>query len=259
MTKLDLRTCKSTEINVDRNAIGALELNKWTRFLSAWGNPVANFTLHEHYGTGRTYNFSFAGVRELTFFVNENCCAVENLENFNILIESFGDLSQKQMNSNDWECKFLQTIGYQTPNGLVVNNVCTKIIDDLSIFTASDFPLFNSEGEEPSTRTAIKPRGHIVNQEDLIESEELETSTKPRESMEESSLASNMFNVNIETFEEKRTTTLDPLSYTAHVEEIFPTTESYEKKNEQGILKTAKKKVVGWKNKVVKKWNDWVG
>lgn len=217
---------------------------------------MKNFTLHEHYGTGRTYNFSFAGVRELTFFVNENCCAVENLENFNILVESFGDLSQKQMNFNDWECKFLQNIGYQTPTGLVVNNVCTKIIDD---FIASDFPLFSSEGEESTTQTAMKPRGHIVNQEDLIESEELETSTKPRESMEDSSLLPNMFNVNIETFEEKRTTTSDPLSYTAHVEEIFPTTESYEKKNEKGILKTVKKKVVGWKNKVVKKWNDWVG
>lgn len=66
-TKLDLRTCKSTEVVVDKNELELLELNKWTRFVSAWGNPVKTVILHEHYGTGRHYNFSFALVSEITF------------------------------------------------------------------------------------------------------------------------------------------------------------------------------------------------
>lgn len=261
LKQLDLRTCKSTEINVDKNEIEVLELNKWTRFLSAWGNPVTTFTLHEHYGTGRNYNFSFEAVKEITFFVNENCCAVENLENFSILIQSFGDLSQKLFDVNDWKCKFAKTIGYQTPAGFVVNNVCTRTSQDRPIFTASDFPAEETTTEKTfSLPTTLRSRAHIINQEDLIDSDEYETTTKPRESMEDSSV-NNMFTMNIETLEEKRTSTTDPFSFTANVEEIFPTTteESYEEKNERGILKTVKKKVGGWKDKVVRKWNEWIG
>jgi hypothetical protein len=260
---LKLRTCKSTEINVDKNEIEDLELNKWTRFLSAWGNPVKTFTLHEHYGNGRSYNFSFVSVNEITFFVNEHCCTVENLENFEILIQSFGDLSQKRFNVDNWRCKFVKSIGYQTPTGLVVNNVCTKISQEQTIFTASDFS--HSSAEKTSTERIYAPlssRTHIFNEEDLIDSDERETSTKPRESMEDSSFSTNIFSgMNIETLEEKRTTTSDPLSYTAYVQEFFPTTteESYEEKCEKGILKTVKKKVTGWKNKIVNKWKDWVG
>lgn len=265
LKRLNLRTCKSTEINIDSNEIETLELNKWTRFVSAWKNPVKNFILNEHYGTGRSYNFSFAAVTEITFFVNEHCCTVENLENFGVLIQSFGDLSQKQFDEHDWRCKFLKSIGYQTPTGLVVNNICTKISSQ-SIFTASDFPSLSSEETtttEIFTQTTLKSTRMIINQEDLIDSDERETSTKPRESIEEdSSLATNIFTgMNIETLEEKRTTTAAPLSYTANVQEFFPATteESYEEKCEKGILKTVKKKVGGWKDKVVKKWNDWVG
>lgn len=265
MKILNLRGCKSTEINVDNNAIEDLELNKWTRFISAWGNPIKNFTLHEHYGTGRSYNFSFSRVRELTFYVNEHCCAVENLENFEILIGAFGDLSQKAFVASDWQCKFLQNVGYQTPKGLVFNNVCTKISSDYPLFTASDFPPLGFDTEEstavlsPAEPTTHRSRGNIINPEDLIESEEIESTSKPRESLEDDSDTRSIYNVEIETLEERRTTTPDPYSVTASVQEIFPTTQSYEKTNEKGILKTVKKKVIGWKDKVVKKWNEWVG
>jgi hypothetical protein len=265
-THLNLRTCKSTEINIDNNPIEDLELNKWTRFLSAWGNPVKTFTLHEHYGTGRSYNLSFAGVTELTFFVNEHCCAVENLENFEILIGAFGDLSLKGFEPKDWKCKFLQNIGYQTPKGLVVNNVCTKTSPNPPPFTVSDFPPLGADIEEstavlsPPEPTTSRPHGNIVNPEDFIESEELETlTTKPRESMEDNSDTRSLYNVDIETLDETRTTTSDPNVVTAHVQEIIPTTESYETTNEKGIWKTMKRKVVGWKDKAAKKWNEWVG
>lgn len=196
---------------------------------------------------------------------------MENLENFDILVGAFGDLSQKGLKSSDWSCKFLQTIGYQTPKGLVVNNVCKNNAQNMPVVAASDFI---SLGEEEESTTGLNSmetttkydslesststnRSGIVNPEDLIESEE--TSTKPRESLEEDdSDTKSMFNVNIETLDETRTT-LPPDTYTASVQEIFPTTESYEKTNEKGILKTVKNKVVGWKNKVVRKWNDWVG
>lgn len=262
---LDLRTCKSTEISVDKNLLEVLELNKWTRFISAWGNPIKKFTLHEHYGTGRGYNFSFTQVDEITFFVNENCCTVENLENFFILTQSFGDLSHKKLDVNDWKCKFLKTSDYQTPSGRIVNNVCTKQKQVEGIFTATD-SIVSSE-EEISTESrlveATEPtllmaqRGNIHNQEDFIESDEL--TIKPRESMEDDT--SGLFvGMNIETLEESDTTPVSDF-HTAFVQEIFPTTtdKAYEEKCEKGIYKTVKKKVIGWKDKAVKKWNDWVG
>lgn len=259
LKQLDLTACKSTEINVDKNQLESLELNKWTRYVSAWGNPIKNFSLHEHYGTGRNYNFSFVQVSTITFFVNENCCTKENLENFFILTQSFGDLSQKGFDVNDWRCSFLKTVGYQTPTGLVVNNVCTKISEDHATNPTSEEETTTAWNFVLPTRTTGKPRARIFNEEDYIESKELETTTKPRESMEDLALSPNIFSgLNIETLGDRRNS-LDPESATAHVAEIFPTTESYEKKCEKGILKTVKVKVVGWKDKVVRKWNDWVG
>lgn len=261
LRSLDLRTCKSTEIVIDKNEIETLELNKWTRFVSAWENPINKFVLHEHYGTGRNYNFSFSLVNEITFFVNENCCTTENLENFFILIQSFGDLNQKGFDVHDWRCKFLKTIGYETHNGFVVNNVCNKILD---IPATSFSPVEKSTEPFDTTiaRSTGRPLSGIRNQEDIISSDE--ATPKPRESLEDSVssilLSPNIFTgLNIETLNEKRTTTEIPTA-TAYVEEIFPTTEeSYEKKCEKGILKTVKTKVVGWKDKAVRKWNDWVG
>lgn len=258
-TKLDLRTCKSTEVVIDKNEIETLELNKWTRFVSAWGNPIMSLVLHEHYGTGRHYNFSFALVNQITFYINENCCTVENLENFFILTQSFGDLAQKGFNVNDWRCELLKSIGYQTQNGLVVNNVCTKN----SQAPTQVVPVVESEETTltytiPPSRTTGKPRA-IQNQEDFIASSEFESTTKPRESMEDLSLSPSIFTgLNIETLNEKRTTSV-PDSFTAHVEEVFSTTESYEEKCEKGILKNVKTKIGGWKDKTVKKWNDWFG
>lgn len=270
LTKLDLRTCKSTEIILDKNALESLELNKWTRFVSAWGNPVKSFVLHEHYGTGRNYNFSFALVDEITFYVNENCCTVDNLENFSILTQSFGDLAQKGFVVTDWKCSYLKTIGYQTQNGLVVNNVCSKISPSSLPVTASAVVESTTKRayEESTTewsyilptRTTSKPRVGIYNQEDYVSSDEIQSTTKPRESMEDLSLSPSIFSgLNIETLNEKRTST-EPSSFTAHVEQVFPTTEnSYEEQCEKGILKTVKTKIIGWKDKAARKWNDWVG
>lgn len=261
IANLSFRDCKSTEIIADKNKLESVELNKWTRVVSAWGNPIKKFSLHEHYGTGRHYNFSFTQVNEITFFVNENCCTKENLENFYILTQSFGDLSEKRFDVNDWRCEFLKTIGYETNQGLVVNNVCKKLSQ-----TSVTEP---TELEEETTgwtytkpiRTTLQPRSRIFNQEDFIESDESPTTVKPRESMEDLSLSNNIFTgLNIETLSESRTTT-EANGDSAFVQEIFPTTteESYEKKCEKGILKTVKTKVSGWKDKVVRKWNDWVG
>lgn len=246
LKELDLRTCKSTEINVDKNEIERLELNKWTRFVSATGgNQIKTLILHEHYGTGRTYNFSFSEVNEIVFFVNKNCCTLESLENFYLLTQSFGDLGNKDLDVNEWNCRFSQTLEYITPNGLVANNVCTK--SAASIISTEKETLFS---------TTRNPEDFVTNGESQPSS-----SLKPRESMEDTSLSTNIFSgMNIETLNEKLTTT-EANSYTGYVEEVSLTSNenSYEKKCEKGIFKTVKTKVIGWKNKVVTKWNDWVG
>lgn len=262
---LDLSLCRATDINIDKNQLAALELNKWTRFVSAWGNPIKSFTLHEHYGTGRSYNFSFTQVDEITFFVNENCCTAENLENFAILTQSFGDLAHKRLDVTEWSCRFLKTRGYMTRNGQVLNNVCTKSTEPDFAYSAKDFPSLSEEDSATefsvvSKRpTVLLGARVIVNPEDFVESDEL--TTKPRESMEEDSLPSSLFTgMNIETLAEKRTTTPAPESFTAFVQEVPSFIEtSYEETCEKGILKTMKRKVTGWKNKAVKKWNDWFG
>lgn len=247
LKELDLRTCKSTEINVDKNQIKALELNKWTRFVSAWGNPIQKLSLHEHYGTGRNYNFSFTEVNEITFFVNENCCTPENLENFYILTQSFGDLGQKRLDVNDWRCKFLKTVGYQTPSGAVVNNVCSKIkLDD---------PIPSSEEITTTTETRLIPAVRINSLDDTTS-----TTMRTRESMERTDSSSDLFSgMNIETLPEReRRTTIEPNP--AFVEELFPTSEKPNfKLVGDSYYKVAKTKVVGWKDTAVKKWNDWFG
>jgi hypothetical protein len=195
-----------------------LELNKWTRFTSAWKNPLKKLILHENYGTGRFYNISFDLMEEIVFFVNEDCCTLENLENFQIVIHSFGDLSTKKLDVNEWICKFEKTVEYQSQNGRVLNNVCRR--QNNSIVSDS----------ESSTKDEIR-------------------------SIEDSSPNPNIFvGKNIETLGE---TTHDPDTETAIVVEI--STLTYDEKVEKGIWKSLKRKVSGWKNKAVKKWNDWTG
>lgn len=101
----------------------------------------------------------------------------------------------------------------------------------------------------------------IYNIEDYLDSDEIPSTQKPRESMEDTSPSSpSIFHgMNIETLAERRTTTAEPGSFTAYIEEIYPTEDPNEKKMEKGIYKTVKTKVVGWKDKVVRKWNEWVG
>lgn len=126
LSELNLVACRAAEIHIDNNELSEIELNKWTKVVTAWGNPVKKFILHEHYGTSRSYNFSFHNVSEIVFFVHEHCCSVENLENFYILTMSFGDLSEKNLDVNDWNCMFRRNVGYQSDKGYVTNNVCER-------------------------------------------------------------------------------------------------------------------------------------
>lgn len=144
--KLDFIACKSSEINVDGNDLEVIELNKWTKKISARGNPVKKLILHEHYGAGRYYNFSFNEVSEIVFYVHEHCCTAENLENFELLTKAFGDLSQKDLRTNEWICVFLKSVGYETSNGFVVNNVCTK----MNGMPASSITIIRTEDDSES-------------------------------------------------------------------------------------------------------------
>lgn len=219
LKKLNLKNCQSVEIIIDENELELIELNKWTRFTSAWNNPLKKLILHENYGTGRFYNFSFDFIDEIIFFVNENCCTLENLENFQILIHSFGDLNSKNFDVNEWNCKFEKTVEYETQNGNVLNNVCHRKL------------------ESSSTMKIIK---------------------KERESIEDTdSQNQNIFvGMNIETLNE---TTFDPDIETKAIVVEVSTLVYDEIAVEKGIWKSMKKKVSGWKNKALKKWNDWTG
>lgn len=135
----------------------------------------------------------------------------------------------------------MKTIGYQTQNGFVVNNVCTKISENVPVVRdgGSEATTAWTYLEPSTTRMTAKPRAAIQNPEDFIGSNEFESSN------EEFSLSPGIFTgLNIETLNERRST--DPNSFKAHVEE-------------KGILKTVKTKVVGWKNSTVRKWNEWFG
>lgn len=207
LKNISFKTCQSVEIIVDENDLEILELNKFTRFASAWKNPLKTLILHEAYGTGRFFNISTDFLDEITFFVNEDCCTIEYLEDFQTVIHSFGDLSRKNFTLNEWHCKFEKTVEYQSQNGRVLNNVCRRQINSLVI-----------KSESTTTKTDI-----------------------------ESIFAE---------FE----TTIDPeTEEMANVVEISTSTLSYDEIVEKGIWKSMKRKVSGWKNRAMKKWNDWVG
>ena len=282
--KLDLTYCKSTEINVERNQLEEIGLNKWNRLLTAWENPIKNFTLHEHYGVGRTYNLTFDAVNEITFFVNEQCCTRENLETFGVMVQSFGDLSTKGFDIQDWTCQLLKSVGYQSQAGMVVNVVCkhnsasagnaipTYVRPAPEVTSAPEVTPAPAEFPTTTRKTSIT---NIRNVEDSDSEEDdssfydrlttpshedmTESTVKPRESMEDLAkpAGDSLFTgINIETLDETRSTTVDPSLY-AGDDEDYSTTESYEKKCEKGIIKVVKKKVGEWKDAAVKKWNKW--
>ncbi|CAO1385340.1 unnamed protein product [Diamesa tonsa] len=290
--KLDLTYCKSTEINVERNQLEEIGLNKWNRLLTAWANPIKNFTLHEHYGVGRTYNFTFDAVDEITFFVNEQCCTKENLESFGVMVQSFGDLSTKNFEIHDWTCKLLKSVGYQSQAGMVVNVVCEKNSPSAAnvnpayvrpvpeVTSAPEVNFAPKDANAPEyafaptelpTTTRKTSITNIRNAEDSDSNSEeddtsfynrlttptIESTVKPRESMEDLAkpAGDSLFTgINIETLDETRSTTVDP-SFYAGDDEYISTTESYEKKCEKGIIKVVKKKVVEWKDAAVRWWN----
>jgi hypothetical protein len=206
-----------------------IELNKWTRVVSAWGNPVKKLILHEHYGAGRSYNFSFAEVNEIVFFVHEHCCTVENLENFNILVSSFGDLSTKNLNTNEWMCIYLKNIGYETPNGFVVNDVCTKINQHVTEIITENL-------KEHSEITSTTERDLTYKDYESFFEDTSNSSTENRNSMND--------------FDEASTT-----EEIANVEEIFPSTTE-----KQGLWKSltgsVKSTAKEWKVKVKETWKD---
>lgn len=154
LSELNLFACKSAEINVERNRLREIQLNKWTQVVTAWDNPVEKVVLHEHYGTGRAYNFSFSDVKEIVFYVHEHCCSIENLENFYILTLSFGDLSNKNLDVNDWDCKFKKNIGYNSDKGYVTNNVCVRN-EEVKTVTAAFVPTTEKSMFSPEFNTEI--------------------------------------------------------------------------------------------------------
>lgn len=260
LSELDLSACKSGEINVDNNNLSEIQLNKWTKIVSAWENPVKKLVLHEHYGTGHTYNFSFNDVSEIVFFVHEQCCSVENLENFYILTLSFGDLSEKKLNVVDWNCKFRKNIKYDSDKGYITNNVCVKNGSKI-LGKDSRINIFETSTSEPQTSTeSFKVNSVSDTTTELSTTELLKTTsistiepTKSPEPTEQSTFYK---------FLHPSSTTpeasIDSDEYTANIEE-FTTTESSETATEKGVWKTLKKKVGGLKSSVVSKWNTWVG
>ncbi|CAO1390442.1 unnamed protein product [Diamesa serratosioi] len=278
--KLDLTYCKSTEINIERNQLEEIGLNKWNRLLTAWENPIRNFTIHEHYGVGRTYNFTFNAVNEITFFVNEECCTKENLETFSVMIQSFGDLSTKGFEIDDWTCQLLKSVGYQSKAGMVVNVVCKN---NSPTVNANVVPVYVRPTTEatpaPVPVTTRKPSlSHIRNVEDSESQEEdninvfeetptstsqtiyqdpAESTAKPRESMEDlikPAVDSLFTGINIETLDETRSTTVNPSLYGGEEQNTTTTDSEYEKKCEKGIVKVVKKKFFQLKDAAVKSW-----
>lgn len=272
--KLDLTYCKSTEINVERNQLEEIGLNKWNRLLTAWENPIKNFTLHEHYGVGRTYNFTFDAVNEITFFVNEQCCTKENLESFGVMVQSFGDLATKGFEIDDWTCQLLKSVGYESQAGMVVNVVCKNNFPSVNANVVPTYvkPEADSTLEpvrvlsEIPVTTMKSSVSNIRNAEDSTSQEEYDfidpstiTTMKTRESMEDASKQAEdtlFTGINIETLDEKRSTTVNPSLYNGEDQDIS-TTESYEEKCEKGLGKVIKKKYFQIKDAVVTKWKNW--
>lgn len=230
LMKLDLVGCKSSEIKVDENNLEVIELNKWTKKISARGNPVKKLILHEHYGAGRYYNFSFKEVSEIIFFVHEHCCNAENLENFELLTQAFGDLSQKDLKIDEWICVFLKSVGYETSNGFVINNVCTKMngmppTRIVSSFTGKINEVLSNNDSQSNLTATLRSNGAIFDKTKFD------------------------YDSTIKDFEQ------------ANVEEIIVanTTESYETTAKKGLWKTIKNKASGLKESVVRKWENWIG
>ncbi|CAG9803059.1 unnamed protein product [Chironomus riparius] len=258
LSQLDLSACKSVEVNIDNNNLSEIQLNKWTKTVSAWENPVKKLVLHEHYGTGRTYNFTFNDVSEIVFFVHEHCCSVENLENFYILTLSFGDLSEKKLNAKNWKCKFRKNIGYETDKGYITNNVCVKDEDQILSLKSRTNVLEESTFEsiivESSTKTISESqtKPSTTEQYKITSTSSMELTISP-ETTEQS-----IQYVSHETSSTTQEPALDTDEMLANIEE-FTTTESSETATEKGVWKSLKKKVGGLKTSVVSKWNTWVG
>lgn len=257
LQELDLVACKSTEINVDKNELRRIELGKFTRIVSAWDNPVEELVLHEHYGTGRAYNFSFARVNQIVFFVHELCCTVENLENFYILIQSFGDLNSKGFNVNDWSCTFDKTVGYDTSSGFVTNNVCRKVRNLVNVADTTTTLAPTTPQTTTTTRRPLTTRRYIQNIEDTIFSGEVES----REQLENIGSARPPLFTSFEIagMETSGRSRVEASTHEFEADVVESTTEDYEKKAEKGLWKTIKKNASKLKNNVVRKWNDWVG
>lgn len=265
LSELDLSACKSIEINVDNNNLREIQLNKWTKIVSAWENPVKKLVLHEHYGTGRTYNFSFNDVSEIVFFVHEQCCSVENLENFYILTLSFGDLSEKKLNSNEWNCKFRKTIGYESDKGYITNNVCVKDVNLIANLSTMSRTNVLETSTEPHTSTeSIKitsePHRSTESIKTILELQTTSLSmTKLYKVTSASSVEPNIIPESTEqSMKNEKQITSSTIEPYIDIDE-FTTGQSSETTTEKGVWKTLTKKVGGLKSSVVNKWNSWVG
>ena len=234
---IDLTSCKSTVIDAESNELESVSLNKWNKKFIGWENPIRKFAIHEHYGSGRSYNMSFAQVNQMQFFVHEKCCAKENLESFEIMKNSFGDLEGKDFKVEQWKCQVLKTIAYQTKNGIVINVDCEKkmalrsnVLESREAFTEA-----SKESITESSKESMEELNKAVEEDFYVglEIETLENTRKPP--------------------------SVDPNSeFDANVYEISgTTTESYEQKCERGIFRRMKDSAKSWKDRMVNKWNNW--
>lgn len=230
---IELTSCKSTVIDVENNELEVVSLNKWNKKFIGWENPIKKFAIHEHYGSGRKYNMSFAQVNEMRFFVHEKCCAKANLENFEIMTNSFGDLDQKEFKVEEWKCQLLKTLSYETLIGNVVNVDCV-----IKLAVRSNLPAESAEAYREGSKESMEEQSKTI-------------------------VDDNFLGMEIETLgDTRRPVIVDPDSeFEAHVREIHgTTTESYEQKCERGIFKRMKDSAKSWKNRMVTKWNNyWEG
>jgi Leucine rich repeat len=244
ITQLDLVSCKSTTINVDDNQLEEIELNKWTRVLSAWNNPIRQLTLHEHYGTGRNYNFSFNQVNEIVFFVHEQCCALENLENFHIITHSIGDLAQKKFKIEEWTCKFEKNIGYETNNGFVTNNVCTRYVRGKTTTQRTTPTTIREQISAVTYKNRNTALGGFTNQDLSSESDTVEKTT----------ISDDLFTRLAHDADISESDNNE--SYTAIVE---LSTEIPEIKLEKSYWQKFKSSMSKTGNAIKNKWNEWTG
>lgn len=227
LIEVNLSSCRSVEVIVDSNYLQVLEVNKETRFISGNENPLKKIILHENFGL-RHYNFSFKLVNEIIFFVTEHCCTSESLENFQDLIHSFGDLSEKNLDVHDWQCKFEKTVEYRNEeDGRVFNNVCRKI-EKFSVETTTT--MRNNFSEVSEVMKTIKSIDIGFDVE----------STTP--STDSHKLEITLTSENVREIIKSTTETSDEVTTT-----------------EKGIWKSMKNKISGWRNKAKTKWENVVG